>query len=84
MAGRVKRTYNLSAGTLQRVRELAGKYAAAPSQDAVVELAVDRLFEEIRGREEAALWAQAADDPDFRAEMAAIAADYGDSETWLR
>jgi hypothetical protein len=84
MATRVKRTYNLSESTLARVRELAGKYEAAPSQDAVVELAVDRLFAQMRENEEAISWARAATDPEFRAEMAGIAADFADRETWPR
>jgi hypothetical protein len=84
MATRVKRTYNLSESTLARVRELAGKYEAAPSQDAVVELAVDRLYAQMREKEEAVSWALAATDPEFRAEMAGIAADFADRETWPR
>ena len=68
--------------TLARVRELAGKYEAAPSQDAVVELAVERLYAQLRDQEEAAAWAQAAADPEFRAEMTAVAADFTDRETW--
>jgi hypothetical protein len=84
MATKVKRTYNLSASTVERVRELAGRYDVARSQDAVVELAVDRFYAEIRDREEAALWASAAEDPEFRAEMAVVAADLGDKETWPR
>ena len=82
MAPRVKRTYNLSPGTVQRVRELAGRYDVARSQDSVVELAIDRLYTEIRDMEEAALWAKAAEDAEFRAEMAGIAADLADVETW--
>jgi hypothetical protein len=84
MTTRVKRTYNLSASTVERVRELAGRYEIARSQDAVVELAIDRFYAEIRDREEAALWAGAADDREFRAEMAGIAADLGDTEAWPR
>lgn len=84
MGSRVKRTYNLSEKTLTRVRELAGKYESAASQDAVVELAVDRLFAQILEQEEAASWAQAATDPEFRSEMAAISTDFADGETWPR
>jgi hypothetical protein len=84
MSGRVKRTYNLSEATVRRVRELAGDYGAAKSQDAVVELAVDRLYSQLRDLEEAAKWTEAAQDPEFRAEIAEIAADLGDRETWPR
>ena len=84
MSDRVKRTYNLSEATVRRVRELAGDFGAARSQDAVVELAVDRLFCQVREQQEAAQWASAAEDPDFRAEMSALAADMRDAETWPR
>jgi len=38
------------------------------------------LSRDVRDHEEAALWAQAADDPEFRSEMQAIATVYGDLE----
>lgn len=84
MGTRSKRTYNLSTQTLARVRELAGEYGAAPSQDAVVELAVDRLYAEVQDLKEAASWSQAAEDPEFRAEMGAVSADFKDGATWPR
>jgi hypothetical protein len=49
-----------------------------------VELAVERLYAQMREQEEAASWARAATDPEFRAEMAGIAADLADGETWPR
>ena len=82
MSHRTKRTYNLSTETVERVRELSARYGSAPSQDAVVELAVDRLYREVREREEAEAWARAADDPEFRAEMRDIAEAFGDRDTW--
>jgi hypothetical protein len=84
MGNRVKRTYNLSQGTVRHVRELAGEYGLAKSQDAVVELAVEQLYSAAREREEAEQWASASHDPEFRAEMAAIAADFADGEAWPR
>ena len=84
MSDRVKRTYNLSEATVRHVRELAGDHGAAKSQDAVVELAVDRLFSQMRDLEEAGKWAEAAHDPEFRAESVGIAADLGDREQWPR
>lgn len=84
MGDRVKRTYNLSQTTVRRVREMAGEVGMASSQDAVVELAVDRLYSQMRDFEEAELWAGAAHDPEFRSEIAAIAADLRDGETWPR
>lgn len=84
MDARVKRTYNLSAATVRSVKELAGDYRVARSQDAVVELAVDELRRRIRDAEEAAAWERAAADPAFRAEVEAIDADLpvADPETW--
>gem|GEM_PF-3914284 len=38
---KTKRTYNLPQETLAQVRELAGEYGSATSQDAVAELAVE-------------------------------------------
>lgn len=84
MADRVKRTYNLSESTLRRVRELAGEYGVARSQDAVVDLAVERLYAEMREADEAAQWTRAAGDSEFRAEMAAIASDLADTDSWPR
>ena len=84
MSDRVKRTYNLSTETLRRVRELAGDYRVAKSQDAVVELAVERLHAQMREMDEAKRWAEAAEDPQFRAEAASLAADFDRGESWPR
>ena len=86
MATKVKRTYNLAPATVRRVRELTEDYAVAPSQDAVIELAVDELDRRLRDGRESEAWAAAAADPDFQAEAADIAAAYGaaDAETWPR
>ncbi len=82
MPAKTKRTYNLSPTTLHRVRELADLPGVARSQDEVVELAVERFYLEIQARQEAAIWEAAAGDPAFKAEMTAIAQDYGDGESW--
>jgi hypothetical protein len=82
MEARTKRTYRLSARTQARVKELSGRYGVAGSQDAVVEVAVDRLYREIEAQTESARWAEAATDPLFRAESAEIARLFGDAETW--
>jgi hypothetical protein len=50
MSARTKRTYNLSSATVRRVREMAERYGVAPTQDAVVELAVDELERRLRRR----------------------------------
>jgi hypothetical protein len=82
MALRAKRTYKLSERTLERVRELAGRYAIARSQDAVVDLAVDHLYREVREHREGELWSVASADEAFRAEVDAIARELEDGETW--
>ncbi len=84
MAERTKRTYNLKAETVRRVRDMADKYAVAPSQDAVVELAVDELDRRLRDEREAAEWEAAASDRAFRGEAADVEGAYreADRETW--
>lgn len=83
MTAKVKRTYNLDAESVRRVRELASEYGVAETQDRVVELAIDRLYVERRDQEEAARWAEAAKDPDFQREMAALREVWHDDE-WPR
>jgi hypothetical protein len=82
MEARTKRTYRLSARTQARVKELSARYGVARSQDAVVEVAVDRLYREIEAEAERDRWAEAATDPAFRIEIATIARLFDDSETW--
>ena len=82
MEGRTKRTYNLSGRTVARVRELAGRYDTAPSQDGVVELAVDQLYRDVMDREEAKRWAEAAEDVDFVEEMREIHVLFDERDVW--
>jgi hypothetical protein len=82
MGSRTKRTYNLDERTVSRVRELAADYGTAPSQDKVVELAVERLYRQVRDEQDARAWESAAADPEFRAEMQQIAAELDDRGTW--
>ena len=82
MATRIKRTYNLSTETVARVRELAGRPDTAPTQDAVVELAIERYERYIRDREMEDLWAAAANDPDFQAERRDVASTFEAVEAW--
>jgi predicted kinase len=84
MAARVKRTYNLAPQTVRRVREMAERYEVAPSQDAVIELAVDELERRLREQREAAAWERAATDDEFRTESDELGAAYrsADRETW--
>jgi hypothetical protein len=81
-AKRAKRTYNLAEPTIRRVRELSEVYGAARTQDGVVDLAVERLYLELRERAEAARWAEAATDGEFRGEMADIERDLRWAESW--
>ena len=82
MATRTKRTYSLSETTVRRVREMAEQYGEFPSQDRVVDVAVERLFVELQAKVEDAKWAEAAEDPGFQLEMEAIAKVYADQDSW--
>lgn len=79
---RTKRTYRLSTRTQARVKELSARYGVAGSQDAVVEVAVDRLYREVEAEAEGDRWAEAATDPAFHSESAAIARIFDNAETW--
>ncbi|MEO7117772.1 MAG: hypothetical protein ABIZ34_02240 [Candidatus Limnocylindrales bacterium] len=81
---RVKRTYNLPEQTVARVRELSEKYEVAPTQDAVIELAVDELMRFFTDKEEGDAWEAASKDPEWLAETAEIehAFRYADRENW--
>ena len=82
MKSRVKRTYNLDESTVRHVRDMSSEYGVADSQDAVVELAVERLYREALDRAEADRWAATAADPRFTAEMREIAADLDRDDPW--
>ncbi len=84
MATKKKRTYNLTPATVRAVRELADEYHAAPTQDAVVELAVAALARRVRDDDEARAWEGAAVDPRFTSETQGIEDAYrgADRETW--
>jgi len=81
MTRRSKRTYNLSEATVLRVRELSEHFGAAPTQDGVVDLAVERLYLEVSDRAEGDRWAAARSDPEFQAEMQDIDRDLRHLET---
>ncbi len=82
MNGKSKRTYNLSEETVHHVRELAGRYGTAPTQDGVVELAIERLHRQVIDEEEAGQWDASTEDPEFRQEMSRVADDYGGPDAW--
>jgi hypothetical protein len=79
---RTKRTYNLPERTVRRVRELAAGGVVGSSQDAVVETAIERLYDQVRADEDARRWAEAAEDRDFQAEMAAITRELDEPDRW--
>lgn len=82
MTTRIKRTYNLAEATVRHVREMSSEYGVADSQDAVVELAVQRLYGEALDRVEAERWTVAASDPAFVAEMREMAKVIDADDTW--
>ena len=84
MATKQKRTYNLAPRTVRAVRELADEYKAAPTQDAVIELAVDELQRRLRDAAEADAWEAAAGDSAFVVEAHGLDEAYAtaDRETW--
>jgi hypothetical protein len=63
---------------------MAERYRLAPSQDGVIELAVDELERRLRDEREADAWQDAASDPTFRTETDDIQEAYrtADRETW--
>lgn len=83
-SARTKRTYNLPRSVVATVRELASEYHVAPTQDAVIEMAVERLARSVRDERDAAAWEAAATDPAFVQESDRIAAEFrsADLEQW--
>jgi hypothetical protein len=67
---------------VRHVRELAEQYGTFRTQDRVVDAAVERLYLEVKSKAEEAQWAAAAEDPEFQAEVGAIAEAFGDRDTW--
>ena len=82
MSSRTKRTYNLSADAVAHVRDLAARGDLATSQDAVVEMAIEQLYRQVRDREEAALWALASRDPAFQRERRTLATELDGPTEW--
>lgn len=80
---KVKRTYQLSADTVNAVRELVQRKHAAGSQDALVEAALRDYIRRLREAEEAEVWA-AASDPGLAGEGQLFEAEFrtADRESW--
>ncbi|MFZ0216384.1 MAG: hypothetical protein WAM30_10665 [Candidatus Dormiibacterota bacterium] len=73
---KVKRTYQLSSDTVEAVRKLVQQEHAAPSQDALVETALQEYIQRRRYQDESAVWAVAANDPSFREEVAQLEEEF--------
>jgi hypothetical protein len=84
MEARSKRTYNLRPVSVARVRELSADYGLADSQDAVVELAIERLYRDAVAAREAELWQVAGEDAEFRTEMRDLEHHFRDRDSWPR
>ena len=82
MSTKTKRTYNLPLETVGHVKDLVAHGGFAASQDGIVEVAIERLYRDVREKEEAALWARASNDPEFQAEMEELAAEFRDAQGW--
>ncbi len=82
MGSKTKRTYNLSTDAVAHVRDLAARGDLAASQDAVVEMAIEQLYREVRDREDAARWSLASRDAGFLREMRAIASELDRAAEW--
>ena len=84
MPAKQKRTYNLAPRTVRAVRDLADEYHAAPTQDGVIELAVDELQRRLREAAEADTWEAAAHDEAFVGEGRELEDAFAnaDRETW--
>ena len=72
---KVKRTYNLSADTVDTVKRLVEEERVAPTQDAVVERPIAKRDRLIRDAADARLWEQAVRDPEFQDEISRIDAE---------
>ncbi len=81
---KMKRTYNLSSTTVGLVRHLAEEAKVAPTQDAVVERAIQALARRVRDEEHTRQFASCALDPEFQRELEEIAADFeaDDRASW--
>jgi hypothetical protein len=83
---RIKRTYNLSQSAVETVKRLADERHLADSQDAVVERAIIELARRVQDAEDAELWAEAARDPEFLAEVHELETGFAsdDHRAWQR
>lgn len=83
-ATKVKRTYNISQDAIDLVKRSVEELHAAPTQDAFVEEAIAAYARRLRDAQEARLWRQAADDPDYQADVRALESLFAedDARAW--
>lgn len=81
---KVKRTYNISRSAVDLVKRSVEELHAAPTQDAFVEEAITAHARRLRDAQEARLWRQAADDPEYQADIQALEALFAedDARAW--
>jgi hypothetical protein len=72
---KVKRTYNLSPAVVDTVKTLVDEKHAARTQDALIEAAVQLYARQLRDRDDAARWAEAATDASFQDELNRLLAE---------
>lgn len=80
----MKRTYNLSPGTVATVKPLVEDEHQAPSQDALVEQAIAEYARLLHDAADARLWMHAAEDPEFKDEAQRIDDEFriDDMQAW--
>lgn len=77
---KIKRTYNISPESVATVKRLVDEERIAPTQDAVVEQAIQELARRLRDAGDARLWGSAARDPEFVAEARDIDAFFAEDD----
>lgn len=84
MSAKTKRTYNISQDAVATVKRLVEEEHLAPSQDALVEQAINDLARRVRDADDARLWQEAAADSDFQTESRQIDAEFSpdDLHAW--
>jgi hypothetical protein len=84
MGMKTKRTYNISREAVETVKRLVDEQHVAPSQDALVEQAINELARRVQDMADARLWREAAADDEFQAEALQIDAEFSldDFHAW--
>jgi hypothetical protein len=84
MGTKVKRTYNISAESVETVKRLVEERHIASSQDALIEQAIAEIARRVRDADDARLWSEAAVDTTLQAEIEDIEhwATQDDLDAW--